>query len=85
MSYRQIYYHIVFSTKNRENTLPLEIQETLFRYIWGFLKNKKCYLYRINTMEDHVHLLISLNPRIALSDLVRDLKVTSQSLVKGSS
>jgi len=81
-TYTQILYQIVFSTKNREFTLIKEGREQLFRYIWGILKNKKCHLYRINGMEDHIHILTSLHPSIALSRLVKDLKVVSSKFIK---
>jgi putative transposase len=73
MSYTQTYYHIVFSTKNRQPTLLKEHREELFRYLWGVLNNKKCHLYRINGIEDHIHILTSLHSSIALADLIRDL------------
>jgi REP element-mobilizing transposase RayT len=40
------------------------------------LKNKECHLYRINGVEDHVHILTSLHPTLALSDLIHgDLRL----------
>ncbi len=81
-TYTQILYQIVFSTKNREPSLVKEGRERLFRYIWGILKNNKCHLYRINGMEDHIHILTSLHPSVALSDLVKDLKVASSKFIK---
>lgn len=42
----------------------------------------KCKLYRINSMCDHVHMLIDLNPAIALTDFVRDIKSLSSSWLK---
>ncbi len=81
-TYTQILYKIVFSTKNREFTLVKEGREKLFRYIWGILKNKKCHLYRINGMEDHIHILISLHPSVALSNLVKDIKVASSKFIR---
>jgi REP-associated tyrosine transposase len=82
MSYTQTYYHIVFSTKNRQPTLLKEHREELFRYLWGVLNNKKCHLYRINGFEDHIHILTSLHSSIALADLIRDLKTSSTSWIK---
>jgi len=73
-SYKQILYHIVFCTKNREVTLPLEHSEVLYKYIWGIIKQKNGVLYRINGMEDHIHILSDLHPSIALADYVRDIK-----------
>jgi len=36
-TYTQIYYHIVFSTKERVPALLPENRENLFRYTWGIL------------------------------------------------
>lgn len=76
-TYTQILYHLVFATKNRERTLSAARREDLFRYIWGIVKNKGCHLYRIGGVDDHVHLLTSLHPTVALADLVKDIKVAS--------
>jgi hypothetical protein len=56
-SYRQILYHIIFRTKESQRTLSLVHNKELFMYIHGIIKYKKCTLYRINTMEDYLHLL----------------------------
>ncbi|MCD7901635.1 MAG: IS200/IS605 family transposase [Bacteroides sp.] len=76
-SYKQILYHIVFCTKNREATLNFEHSELLYKYIWGIIKAKNGVLFRINGMEDHIHLLSDLHPSIALADYVRDIKRAS--------
>ena len=85
MSFNQIYYHIIFSTKDRKPTLPEEHLPELYRYIWGILKNKSCHLYRIGGTEDHLHMLISLHPTVCLSDLLRDLKRSSSHWAKEQS
>ncbi len=82
MSFTQIYYHIIFSTKNRENVLLHSHERELYNYLWGILKNKKCYAYRIGGVEDHIHLLISMPTTICLSDLIRELKVFSGAWIK---
>ena len=46
------------------------------------MKNKRCHLYRVNGVEDHVHFLFSLHPTIALSALVKDLKIASAKWIK---
>jgi len=76
-TYTQIYYHIVFSTKYRTPSLPKEHRERLFRYIWGLLKNKKCHLYRIGGVEDHIHILTSLHPMVRLAELIKSIKTSS--------
>ena len=81
-TYTQILYHIVFSTKNREQVLVKENREKLFRYIWGLIKNKKCVLYQINGVEDHLHIATHLHPTVTLADLVKDIKVASSIWIK---
>jgi len=81
-THTQILYQIIFSTKNRENVLIKEHREKLFRYIWGILKNKKCVLYQINGIEDHIHIATHIHPTIAVSSLVKDIKIASSVWIK---
>ena len=81
-TYTQILYQIIFSTKNRQPVLKKENREVLFKYIWGILKNKNCHLYRINGIEDHIHIITSLHPSIALANLVKDIKMASSIMIK---
>lgn len=76
-TYRQIYYQIVFSTKNRERTISEESETELYKYIWGIINNHKCKLYRINSMPDHIHIFSDLHPTVCLSDYVKNIKVAS--------
>ncbi|MFA6401737.1 MAG: IS200/IS605 family transposase [Salinivirgaceae bacterium] len=77
MSYTKLLYHIVIRTKYSRPTIPNEHADELYRYIWGYVKNKKSVLYRINGMPEHIHLFVQLHPTIAVSDFVRDLKTSS--------
>ncbi|HET9136749.1 MAG TPA: transposase, partial [Candidatus Kapabacteria bacterium] len=38
----------------------------------------------INSMPDHIHILIGYNPQMALADLVRDIKAASSKFVNDS-
>ena len=75
MAYTQIVYHIVIRPKDSKPVFPPEYERELFAYMVGVLQARKSHVYRINGMPDHIHLLISLHPTIALADLVRDLKI----------
>ncbi|WP_245605243.1 transposase [Niabella soli] len=70
MSYHQIFYQIIFATKNRCKTITEAHCEELYKYIWGIIKNKKCKLYRINGTEDHIHIFSDLHPSISLADYI---------------
>lgn len=81
-TYTQILYQIVFSTKNRERTLTKPNREELFKYISGILSNKQCHLYRINGVDDHLHILTHLHPSVALASLIKDIKLASSEFIK---
>ncbi len=81
-SFRQILYHLVIATKNRQPSLTAEHEKALYNYIWGIIKEKKGHLYRINGMEDHIHILTDLHPTIALADFIKDIKVASNKWMK---
>ncbi len=57
-------------------------RQQLYNYIKGVLQNKNCHLYRINGVEDHLHILTHLHPSIALADLVKDVKLSSSKYIK---
>ncbi|MGA2622773.1 MAG: IS200/IS605 family transposase [Bacteroidota bacterium] len=80
-TYTQIYIHIVFTVKGRQNLIGKEWKESLHKYICGITKANGQKLLVINSMPDHVHILIGLTPDIALSDLVRDIKANSSRFI----
>ena len=70
-TYTQILYQIVFAPKNREHVLVRNNSKELYKYIAGILNNKKCHLYRIGGISDHIHIVTHLHPAIALATLVK--------------
>ena len=82
MSKTQILLHIVFTTKNRLQTIPLLHKRELYRYIHGVIRNYNCHTLRINGMTEHVHILLDLNPTVALADLVKIIKQSSSIWMK---
>jgi putative transposase len=81
-TYTQILYQIVFSTKNVERTMIESGQDILYKYIWGILKNKKCHLYRIGGVEDHIHIITHVHPTVAVAYLIKDVKIASSNYIK---
>lgn len=57
-------------------------QERLYSYIAGLLKNKGCHLYRINGVEDHIHIATHLHPSVALAKLIKDIKLSTSEFIK---
>jgi len=83
MSYVQLFIHAVVRTYKSENVLPTDDRvKFLYQDIWGIIKNKGGYLYRINSVSDHVHLLFTMPPTIALSDFMKAIKASSSKIIK---
>jgi REP element-mobilizing transposase RayT len=76
-SYAQLYYHIVFATKDRIPIITHAREKEMYRYLGGIIRGQKCQPIEIDGMPEHVHVLLRSSPVIALSDLVRDLKANS--------
>jgi len=83
-SYRRVLYHLVIRTKYGRPTINPIYARDLYGYIHSFISSKNCFLYRINGVENHIHLLTDLHPSIALADYLREMKVSSSIWMKKS-
>jgi len=81
-TYSQILYQIVFTTRNRKNSLTQPNRDKLCRIIWAILEKKKCHPYAINGTSNHLHIATHINPSIALSNLVKDIKMGTSEIIK---
>lgn len=80
-TYTQLYIHLVFAVGNRTCMIKKDVKEEIQKYITGIVQNKGNKLLAINAMPDHIHIFVGLNPSIAISDLVRDIKVNSTNFI----
>ena len=80
-TYTQIYIHVVFAVQERACLIKPEWKEDLFKYIAGIFKNQGVKLIAIGGVKDHIHILFGLNPKIAISDLIRDVKANSSKFI----
>ncbi|WP_300878463.1 IS200/IS605 family transposase, partial [uncultured Duncaniella sp.] len=77
MSYISSLYHVVFTTHHRKPVITNAHREALYRVIASEIKRLKCKAFIINGIQDHIHILLSLHPTVALSDMMRDVKSKS--------
>ena len=76
-AYHRLYYHMVWTTKNREPTIPSEKQECLKQEIEKNSSFRKGNVQAIAVLEDHVHLCVTLPPTVALSTFIGEVKGAS--------
>jgi len=80
-TFSQIYIHVVFAVKGRENLLQRPWRDEVFKYMAGIIKGKNQKPIIVNGVGDHVHLFIGLKPSMCLSDLVRDIKNNTSNFI----
>ncbi len=80
-TYSKIYIHLVFAVKNRESLIKADWEEELFKYITGLVQNKGQKMLAIGGIPNHIHLFIGLKPDCRISDLVREIKKSSNAFI----
>ena len=81
-TYSQLYIHVVFAVKGREALIDHDWKEELHRYLTGIVQHNDHKVMQINSMPDHMHLLLSMKPHQSLSVLVQNLKVESSKWIR---
>ena len=81
MSYWRLFYQFVWGTKNREPLIALEWEEALHNVIAAKATELNAFVYAVGGIEDHVHLVVSVPPKIALSTFIGQVKGNSSHFV----
>jgi putative transposase len=76
-TFTNLVFHVIFSTKYRKPLIEDSIQDELYCYIGGILREQQGSMLEIGGMPDHVHLLARLSPTVAISDALRLVKANS--------
>ena len=84
-THQQLLYHIVFSTKNRQRWLTTGFRDEVFAYMTGIAKNQGGVAIRAGGFYDHVHLLVRIPAKLAVSDFVGTLKSNSSKHINDTS
>lgn len=75
-------YHLVLVTKYRRKCLNQEMRERLKELFLGLCQKWECELKECNGEEDHMHLLVSLTPKVTPSVFVNNLKTVSARMLR---
>ncbi len=72
MSYWRLFYHAVWSTKYRQPLIDPAWEKELMDYLWGKAAAMECVPRAINCMSDHLHVVLSIPPRLAIATIAGD-------------
>ncbi len=73
-TYSSLAYHWVCSTKERRPFIQAKWRANFHKYIGGTIRGLEGVPMQVGGVEDHVHVLIGLQPVHCISDFVRELK-----------
>jgi putative transposase len=81
-TFTQIYIQVVFAVQNRNALIHKSWEERLYKYTTGIVQNKEQKMLAINGTQNHIHFLIGMKPTCCLSDLVREVKKSTNVFIK---
>ena len=88
MPYTKVLIHYIWATKNREHIISKELKPLLLQHIKENCIKKEIFLDRINCVQDHIHLLVSLGTEQTIAKTAMLIKgessfwVNKQQLIK---
>lgn len=75
--YPNILIHYVFSTKERRDLIPAELQPRLWKYLVGIGNNKGLPVLAAGGIANHAHLLIALPSDVTVAKAIQAMKANS--------
>lgn len=76
-SYYEIYLHLVWRTKNSEPYLSPDVERDFCNIIQSKCKKFDTALLAVGNTEDQIHMVVSINPNLKISELVAEIKGAS--------
>jgi REP element-mobilizing transposase RayT len=84
MPYWQLYYHAVWATRFRERLLSEGIEPLAHRLIREKAIEMGAVVFAVNGMEDHVHVVLSMPPKLAPAFFIGQVKGASSARLNRS-
>lgn len=81
-NYTQIHIQLIFAVKYRDALIEKSWCERLHQYITGMIQANRHKVLQINSMPDHIHILLGLRPYQSISALVQNIKTESSIWIK---
>jgi REP element-mobilizing transposase RayT len=77
MPYWQLYYHLIWATKERRPLITPDLEPKLHQYLRGKGLDNGGVVHAIGGVEEHVHVVVSIPPRLSVATYVGQLKGAS--------
>ncbi|MFL6212655.1 MAG: IS200/IS605 family transposase [Blastocatellia bacterium] len=73
-TYTALFYHVIFSTKNRVGFIKPEIEARIWAYLGGVARKHQMTALQVGGTADHIHALVMSPPMLSPSDIAKFLK-----------
>ena len=77
MPFTQLFYHLVWSTKNRQRLLTPEVEPIIHTYLRMKASGLGAIIFALNGWVDHVHIVVTVPPKIAVATFVGQIKAVA--------
>jgi len=77
MALWRLYYHLIWATKNRLPLITKDLEPKLYDYIIGKADSIDCISHAIGGIENHIHLVVSIPPKLSITAFVQNIKGSS--------
>jgi putative transposase len=77
MPFWRLYYHLIWSTKNREPFIDEKLELRLYPYLIDKANRLDCQVFAIGGWLEHVHVVTSIPPKYSVAETVQRLKGAS--------
>src|SRR3978361_821438 len=74
MPYWKLFYHLVWATRYRERVIAPAIETVIHDLLRTKAASLGATVFALNGMEDHIHLVVSVPPKLALADFIGKVK-----------
>lgn len=81
IDYHNIYTHFILITKDRYPFIKEEIRPRVEKYITGIVGNTGSKLYAVYANPEHIHFLVSKNPKISEEELIRTVAESTKRFI----
>jgi putative transposase len=77
MTYWRLHYHLIWATFERRPTITPEREKMFYGVLYNKGKELDLKIHAAGNTEDHVHIVVSIPPKHAVSDCIKHLKGAS--------
>ena len=77
MTYWRLHYHLIWATFERQPMISNEREKIYYGILYGKASELGIIVHAAGNVEDHAHVVLSIPPKLAVADCVKQIKGVS--------